>query len=134
MSSLREKIYKYVEEKYSCVIDYPWMRYPDNAVFRHEDNRKWYGLVMTIPRSRLGLAGHESVDVLNVKLPDALLVEILIKQDGFFPAYHMKKDKWLSIILDGTVPCEEVYHCIDMSYEVTRSKNKTRKTPVDPEF
>lgn len=39
------------------------------------------------------------VDVLNVKC-DTIMIGSLRMQDGFYPAYHMKKDTWISILLD----------------------------------
>ena len=66
--SLREDVFRYVRKKYKSEIEYLWLSAPNYAVFRHQDNQKWYGLVMDLPRSKLGLSGEEIVDVLNVKL------------------------------------------------------------------
>ena len=102
--SLRDEIFQYVKKKYNCEVEYLWERFPTYAVFRHKDNKKWYGLVMNIPRSRLGLSGEDYVDVLNVKLDDPLLRDLLIQQDGYFPGYHISRGNWISILLDGSVP------------------------------
>ena len=41
------------------------------------------------------------------------------------PAFHLNKDHWNSIILDGTVPEEEIYEMIRQSYMLTKkSKSK----------
>ena len=124
--SLREEIFRYVKKKYNCEVEYLWERFPTYAVFRHKDNRKWYGLVMDIPRSRLGFSGEDYVDVLNVKLDDPLLRDLLIRQDGYFPGYHISRGNWISILLDGSVPLEEICLQIDNSYRATASQ-KTKK-------
>ena len=103
-NSLREEVFRYVKKKYNSEIECLWARFPTYAVFRHSDNKKWYGLVMTIPRSRLGLSGEDYVDVLNVKLDDPLLRDLLIRQDGYFPGYHITRGNWVSVLLDGSVP------------------------------
>ena len=103
-NSLREDVFRYVRKKYKSEIEYLWLSAPNCAVFRHQDNQKWYGLVMDIPRSKLGLSGEEIVDVLNVKLDSPLLVDLLAQGDGYFPGYHMNHSNWISILLDGTVP------------------------------
>ena len=36
------------------------------------------------------------------------------------PAYHLNKTHWNSIILDGTIPEEDIHRMIDESYELTR--------------
>ena len=43
--------------------------------------------------------GHIGWDVLDNVKSDPLLIGSLRGQDGYFPAYHMNKEKWLSIQL-----------------------------------
>ena len=121
MGSLREDVFQYVRKKYKSEIEYLWLRDPNSAVFRHRDNQKWYGIVMKIPLSKLGLNTDELVDVLNVKLDSPLLVDLLTREAGFFPGHHMNHSNWVSILLDGSVPLDEVYAWIDRSFLVTAS-------------
>ena len=121
MGSLREDVFQYVRKKYKSEIEYLWLRDPNSAVFRHRDNQKWYGIVMKIPRSKLGLNTDELVDVLNVKLDSPLLADLLTREAGFFPGYHMNHSNWVSILLDGSVPLDEVCDWIDRSFLVTAS-------------
>ena len=123
---LREEVFRYVKKKYNSEIEYLWAKFPDYAIFRHKDNRKWYGLVMNVPRYRLGLPGEDIVDVLNVKVGDPLLRDLLIRQDGYFPGYHISRGNWVSILLDGTVPMEDICPQIDGSYRATASR-QTKK-------
>lgn len=37
---------------------------------------------------------------------------------GFCPAYHMNKEHWLTLILDGSLPIEEVLDIVDTSYHL----------------
>ena len=127
MTSFREQVYAYMKKKYKSEPEYLWRRYPDYAVFRHEDNRKWFGIIMDIPRSRLGLLGNEWVDILNVKLDDTMYVDILVRQPGYFRGYHIARGNWISILLDGTVPFEEICSMIDAGYFATASKVKKQK-------
>lgn len=120
----RQDVFDYVKKKYSTEPDYPWM--DDNAVLRHADNHKWYGLVMAVGKDKLGLSGEGSVDVINVKC-DPMLAGSLRQQDGFHPAYHMNKDKWLTARLDGSAPDDEIKNLIDLSYELTANKKKGKK-------
>ena len=124
--TLREEVFRYVKKKYNSEIEYLWARFPTYAVFRHVDNKKWYGLVMDIPRSRLGLPGEDIVDVLNVKLDDPLLRDLLIQQDGYFPGYHITRRNWVSILLDGSVSMQDICLQIENSYRTTASQ-QTKK-------
>ena len=86
---LREKLFEYVREKYKSEPEYLWSRFPEYAVFRHADNRKWFGIIMNVRRNKLGLDGEEKVDILNVKLSDPLLVDMLVRQAGYLRGYHI---------------------------------------------
>lgn len=123
----RQEVLDYVKKKYKTEPDYPW--FDDNVVLRHADNNKWYGLIMAVCRDKLGLSGNGMVDVLNVKC-DPMLASSLRQQDGFHPAYHMNKDKWLTARLDGSAPDSEIKSLIDLSYDLTEVKKK-RKREVD---
>ncbi len=117
----RQQVFDYAKIKYGTTPDYPWC--DNNAVLRHSDNNKWYGLVMEVGRYKLGLSGDGMVDVVTVKC-DPILGGSLRMQEGFHPAYHMNKDKWLTIRLDGSAPDDEIRSLIDLSYELTAAKKK----------
>lgn len=79
----RAEFMQFILAQYSVEPDYPCMKNPNFAVFRHSNNQKWFALIMDIPRSRLGLPGDESIDVVNLKC-DPLLIGSLRSEPGFF--------------------------------------------------
>jgi predicted DNA-binding protein (MmcQ/YjbR family) len=115
----RSDIFEYAEQKYGAKPDYPFRTYRNYAVLRHGDDARWFGLVMNVPRERLGLAGEGEVDILDVKC-HPVKVDDLKTRPGFRPAYHMNKDHWLTVILDGSVAREDVLSLLDESYDLTR--------------
>ena len=52
---MREEIYRYMKKKYKAEPEFLWKRFPDYAVFRHQDNRKWFAIIMDVPAEKLGL-------------------------------------------------------------------------------
>ena len=90
-------------------------------MLRHQDTAKWYGLIMEIPPKRLGLSGQGAVDILNIKC-DPLVLGGLIDYQRYFPAYHMNKEKWVSAILNGTIPQEELFSLLRQSFALTKGK------------
>ena len=86
----REELESYILNHYSTEPDYPWADTPRAAVFRHAGNRKWFALVMEVPRDKLGLAGTEKFDIVNFKC-NPILISSLRGETGIFPAYHMNK-------------------------------------------
>ena len=127
LHSLKEDVFRYIREKYGSDIEYLWRRYPNYAVFRHRDNQKWYGLLMDIPRFKLGLQGTETVDILNVKTDSPQLADILRQRKGCFASFHTAGPRWVSIILDGSLPFDEICGWIDMSYAETASEKERKK-------
>lgn len=61
----RGQFKQYILETYPCEANHPWIKYPNNEVFRHPGNRKWFALVMDVPKNKLGLAGSDVIDVVN---------------------------------------------------------------------
>ena len=114
----KTELQKHIAEAYSTAPDFPWESTPDAAVYRHENNRKWFALVMTIPKARLGIRSDGMIDIVNLKC-DPLLVGSLRSEPGIFSAYHMNKDKWISVALDGSADDEQIKMLLDMSFELT---------------
>ncbi len=131
MKSYREQLFAYIKKKYKASPEYLWRRYPGYAVFRHQDNQKWFALIMDVPGNKLGLETEEMVDILNVKIPDPFLADILARQEGFFPGYHIRKGNWLSISLYGVVSFEEICRWLEEGYMATASaKTKQARRPA----
>lgn len=121
--TLRSEIISYAEKVWHVRPDKPWAKYPDNEVLRHEDSRKWFALMFPVKKKHLGLPGEDVVDVLNLKC-DPTAAASLREMDGIFPAYHMNHATWISVLLDGTVPAEEIFPLLDMSYDLTGGRKK----------
>ena len=115
----REELEAYIQNHYATLPDYPWADTPRAAVFRHASNRKWFALMMEVPRGRLGLPGVEPLDIVNFKCYPILIVS-LRGETGIFPAYHMNKASWITVALDGSVPAETIELLLDVSYELTK--------------
>lgn len=113
----RKELFEWAKETYGTEPDYPWNDW--NCVLRHRHNNKWYALIMEIEETKLGINSDKIVDVLNVKC-DPLLIGSLRMKEGFYPAYHMNKDKWISVLMDGTVPANEIMELIELSYSLTK--------------
>ena len=126
----RAELTQYILETYGTEPDRPWARYPSYEVFRHSGGRKWFALAMDIPGAKLGLAGEGAVDIVNLKC-DPRMTGTLRTEPGFFPAYHMNKEPWITAVLDGSVPAEKLKALLELSYELTRPKprKKSSKTP-----
>ena len=46
------------------------------------------------------------------------------EQEGIFPAYHMNKEHWLTVALDGNVSATNVQFLLALSFDFTDTKFK----------
>lgn len=122
----REALLEYVKEVYDTDPDYPFPNDFDSAVLRHQNNKKWYALIMNIAKKHIGIGGDETVDVINIKC-DQNMIGSLIRKPGYFPAYHMNKLNWITVILDGSVPKDELAMLLDISFDMTAKKTRGKK-------
>ena len=110
---------------YGTSPDYPFDEDFLTAVLRHSDNRKWYALVMRVSRRKLGIESDEVIDVVNLKLPTEMFGSFGAT-DGVYPAYHMNKLHWISVLLPDA-PDDVVKFLVNASFEATRSSKKKSK-------
>lgn len=96
-------------------------------MFRHKDNSKWFALEAGISGDKVGAPDAEYVDVINLKVADRFFRDMIIREEGIMPAFHMNKLHWISVRLDGTVPEKRVFDLIDMSFLATASAKKKEK-------
>ena len=123
----RIELEKYILLQYDALADDPWASAPGFRVFRHADSRKWFAVMMNSPKCRLGEASDELLEVVNVKC-DPLLIGSLRGQNGYFPAYHMNKEKWLSIQLGKPELDDAIKDLLSLSYELTAPKKRNPKS------
>lgn len=124
--ALREDILNYVASQYDTKPEYPWFDLPEHAVLRHS-NGKWYGIIMNIPRNRLGLDSTENIDILVCKC-NPMMHDFLLTETGFYPAYHMNKTHWITALLDGSVDKSLVCHILDLSFQlIALAKGKSKQ-------
>lgn len=113
-----DQLITYLAAQYGTAPDYPWLKYPEYAVFRHA-NRKWFCLLIKVEAQKLGLSGGELLDVINLKArPEQ--VGALRSINGIFPAYHMNKEHWISVVLNSSLSKQTICELIDDSYHLTR--------------
>lgn len=122
----KQEFLKHCLDTYGTSPDYPFDDWMESAVLRHEDNRKWYAIVMKVQRRKFGFDSDEPVDVVNLKLPTEMFGSFS-EADGVYPAYHMNKLHWISVILPEA-PADVTYFLTKASFEITKTTPKRTKT------
>ena len=117
----RPELLAYVRDYYSVDPDYPWE--DENYVLRHGNNRKWFAVGMNISYERLGMNREGSVDIIDVKC-SPLMMGPYLQLPGILPGYHMNKDHWLTILLNGSAANDTITELLEISYEMTKGRRK----------
>ena len=114
-----KRIMALVQEKYGNQLEYLWEKSPDTAVLRHEDNQKWYAVLMKISWDKLEKGREGLVEAVNLKHNQ--VSDLLVKK-GIYPAFHMNKRYWISVPLDDSLSDEEALELIEKSWNLTLKK------------
>ena len=112
-------IIDYIQNYYGVLPEYLWQDAPSVCVFRHQQNRKWFAVLMNdIPAAKLGLKENRSLNLINLKCNPELAKMILIDHKSIFPAYHMNKKHWISVVLENC-EMEELKNLLAHSFRLT---------------
>lgn len=112
------EIIKYVKEKYNDDLEYLWKKFPSNAVWRNKENQKWFGILLLLNENKLGIESDRVIEIIDLRYPKESIKEIIDNQK-VFAGYHMNKNSWITIRLDGSVPINKIYELIDNSYTIS---------------
>ena len=121
----KQQFLEYCLDTYSTLPDYPFDEDFETAVLRHTDNRKWYAIVMKVSRCKFSFDSDEVIDVVNLKLPTEMFGSFGAA-DGVYPAYHMNKLHWISVLLPDASD-DIVQFLVNVSFEATKPPKKKSK-------
>ena len=121
----KQQFLSYCLNTYGTSPDYPFNEDFETAVLRHGENRKWYEIVMKVSRRKFGFDSDEVIDGVNLKLPTEMFGSFGTAA-GVYPAYHMNKLHWISVLLPDT-PDDVVRFLVNVSFEAPKDKRKHRK-------
>ena len=119
------RITKAIKEKYGDEPEFEWEKFPGYATFRNRNSKKWYGIIMNLDKSKLSKSSAGEVEIVNIKL-EPKEIEYLLEQDGFYPAYHMNKKNWITVILNDTISDERIMSLMEKSYSYTVTNIKMK--------
>ena len=106
---------QYIKSKYNIEPEFLWEKYPYFGIFRNINNNKWFALITNVDGAKFD--NNQEIELLNIKL-DRDKIKSLLNEKGFYKAYHMNKESWISIILNNTLDDEDIFKLIDESYNI----------------
>lgn len=124
---LLKDVFNYVDKTYKIKPEYLWRWFPNYAIFRHPENKKWFSLIMDVEKEKLGLTGKSKIYILNIKINDDEFRNALLGKKGYFKGYHISRGNWVTALLDGTIKFKEISKLIDISFLSTASKKEVSR-------
>lgn len=122
-SQQAKEIIIYVQNKYGDELEFLWQKFPKNAIWRNQKNQKWYALLLSIPRNKLpGQTSDEEVEIIDIRFQKNEALDFAESNDNVFPGYHMNKNNWITIILDGSMDTKQILALLDHSYAISLKK------------
>ncbi len=127
---MREALDAYTKAKYGVEPEILPFSKEDYEIYRHPDTGKWFAVFVVKERSVFGMTGDGSAEIVCVKIRDTLLADYLLTQPGYLRGYPSRGWNWVSVVLDGTVPFDDVCRWLDESFTATKTKAKNLKVPL----
>lgn len=120
-NDLKDDYIAWIKSKFGVAPDFPWSDSPDYAVFRCP-NEKWFALVMKIKYRQIGLSSEEDVWVVNMKA-EQNEIPTLVDKKSIFPAWHMNKKYWITVLLTAATDFEKLCELTEKSFQMVNSKH-----------
>ena len=128
--SQSNKITKYIIDNYKSNPEFLWDKFPSYGVFRNQNNQKWFAIIMNVKGERFN--SKDEIEIINLKLDEKKVKELLSKE-GFFKAYHMNSNTWISISLNDVINDEEIIKLVNESYN-NINENEEWLIPANPNY
>ena len=119
-SSQTLRLLDFVKTNYNTDPEFLWARFPNTSVLRNLGNRKWYGVVNSVSASKIGIDSDKIIEIVNVRFNKGEAQEIVGNVAGIYPAWHMNKKNWITIVLDDTLSDEQLFGFVDQSFEFSK--------------
>lgn len=116
-TSQAQMIIKFVREFYGDELEFLWTKFPDNAVWRRKDNKKWYGAILTVVGKKIGLESDGIEEIIDLRM-NPTEAEVILSGKHYYPGWHMNKKSWYTLVLNGSIPDEELKERMKESYKL----------------
>jgi predicted DNA-binding protein (MmcQ/YjbR family) len=115
------RITQAIIKKYGNEPEFLWEKFDGSGIFRNPETKKWYAGILDVEGSKIKKGKKGIIEVLDIKLNPDEIRELLLQPD-FYPAYHMNKKSWITIILDESLSDKKVMELIEKSHELSFKK------------
>lgn len=112
------RITQLIFKKYGNEPEFLWEKFDGSGIFRNPESKKWYAAILDVEGSKIKRGKSGIIEVLDIKLNPEEIQELLL-QKNFYPAYHMNKKSWITIILDESLSDKCIMDFIEKSHKLS---------------
>ena len=112
-----QMVIEFVRELYGDELEFLWAKFPDNAVWRRKDNMKWYGAILTVAGTKIGLESDKIEEIIDLRM-NPVEAETILSREHYYPGWHMNKKSWYTLVLNGSIPDKELKERMKESYKL----------------
>ena len=112
-----------IMKRFAATSGHPDKEDPTITVFSRADNKKWFAATKNIGRRFIDAGDEGRIDILNVKLAPREVAQ-LRERKGFKPAWHMNRNNWVTVLLDGSVPSSKIFELLTRAFELAGKGGK----------
>lgn len=110
-----KRILQFIKDSYNAEPEFLWSSLPECAALRVPGKKPWFAVIGRVPKAKFGLDEGGVVEVINLK-DEPKIVNNRVDGKNAFPAYHMNKQHWYTLFLDGRLSDDEIVGLIEKSY------------------
>lgn len=110
-----KRLMEYVENKYCSDLEFLWEKFPKDAIYRNKNNNKWFALLVSLDKTKIGIDDEGEIEIVVLKHDNASKI---IDGKLVLEGYHMNKKYWITIPLDDRISDEELFKLVENSYSL----------------
>ncbi len=115
-----KRILRFIKDTYNAEPEFLWSSLPECAALRVPGKKPWFAVIGRIPKEKIGIADPGMAEVINLK-DEPKAVTARINEKKAYPAYHMNKQHWYTILLDESMDDNEIVSLIQTSFAIVDS-------------
>lgn len=112
-----KRILRFIKVTYNAEPEFLWSSLPECAALRVPGKKPWFAVVGRIPKEKIGIEEGGLAEVINLK-DEPKAVTARINEKKAYPAYHMNKQHWYTVLLDDSLDDEEIIKLVRTSFEI----------------
>lgn len=112
-SKAAKQLVEFAKQKYGDEMEFLWKKFPDNAILRRKDTKKWYAVFGKVNLKKLGIDKDKLAEIAIIRGKQSD-----IDEKNILPAWHMNKKNWITILLDENIDTETMLSKLTESYNL----------------